>query len=271
MVESATLKSTHFLVEPIQTPRRPFVLVPCDSRTLGEHPFQVLGQKYIDAVRVQANCIVVPLLSDDLDALEAFLAIADGILLPGSTSNVHPSHFNQALNDPSLPLDPARDATTLFLIRRAIELGLPILAICRGLQEINTALGGSLHQAVQAVPGRIDHRGAGGRAGASADAMYADAHPIRCTTGGMLIDLLGADSAVVNSVHGQGIERLADGLRVEAVAPDGQIEAVSLLNHRNFSLAVQWHPEWRPAENSVSQRIFAAFGAACRDRRLRAT
>ena len=245
-------------------PRKPIVLVPCDNRVYGDRPMQVLLQRYSDALRDQAEVLTVPLLCTGKEDMEAYLAMADGIMLTGSPSNVHPSHFGQDVLDPSLPLDPARDSITLPLIHRAIEVGLPILAICRGLQEINVALGGSLHQAVQTLPGRHDHRGAKGRSGATTDEAYALAHPVTAVAGGHLANIIGAQPVDVNSVHGQGIDRLAADLTAEAFAPDGQIEAVSIASHPGFSLAVQWHPEWKPLESAASLQIFAAFGNACR-------
>ncbi len=244
--------------------RKPIVLVPCDNRDYGDRPMQVLLQRYSDALRDQAQVLTIPLLCTGKEDVEAYLALADGVMLTGSPSNVHPSHFGQDVLDPSLPLDLARDSITLPLIHRAIEIGLPMLGICRGLQEINVALGGSLHQAVQQVPGRDDHRGAKGRSGATTEEAYAAAHPVTAVAGGHLADIIGAQPVDVNSVHGQGIDRLASDLTAEAFAPDGQIEAVTIASHPGFSLALQWHPEWKPWESEASQQIFAAFGNACR-------
>jgi putative glutamine amidotransferase len=246
--------------------RKPIVLVPCDNRVYDDRPMQVLLQRYSDALRDLAQVLTIPLLCTGKEDVDAYLALADGIMLTGSPSNVHPSHFGQAVLDPSLPLDPARDAITLPLIRRAVLMGLPLLAICRGIQEVNVALGGTLHQAVQTVPGRADHRGAQGRRGASTDEVYGLAHSVNAVSGGCLAGIIGTADVMVNSVHGQGIDQLAPGLRVEAHAPDGQIEAVSIATHPGFSLAVQWHPEWKPRESEASVQIFAAFGDACRAR-----
>jgi putative glutamine amidotransferase len=245
-------------------PMKPNVLLPCDNRFTGGHPMHVLGHKYVIAVRDQADCLPIPLPATGHEDIAAYLALADGILLTGSPSNVHPSNFEQTVHDESLPLDIERDSATLPLIRRVIELGMPLLAICRGLQEINVALGGSLHQAIQEVPGRNDHRGAGGSPDASKDEVYAPAHSIEIVHSSRLASILNCPEIAVNSVHGQGIDRLADGLRVEAVAQDGQIEAVTIAGHHGFNLAVQWHPEWHAWENPDSIKIFAAFGEACR-------
>jgi putative glutamine amidotransferase len=227
---------------------------------------QVLLQRYSDALRDLSDVLTIPLPCTGHEDIDAYLALADGIMLTGSPSNVHPSHFGQAVLDPSLPLDPARDAITLPLIRRAVAMGLPLLAICRGIQEVNVALGGTLHQAVHTVPGRADHRGAQGRQGVSTDEVYALAHPVNAVPGGCLAGIIGTADVMVNSVHGQGIDQLASCLRVEAHAPDGQIEAVSIATHPGFSLAVQWHPEWKPWESEASRQIFASFGDACRAR-----
>jgi putative glutamine amidotransferase len=245
------------------TTMKPLVLLPCDNRVIGGHPMHVLGQKYADAVRDQAACVPVLFPATSATALEDYLSIASGVLFTGSPSNVHPSHFGQAVHDPSLPLDQERDFATLPLIRRVVALGMPLLAVCRGIQEINVALGGSLHQAVQEVPGRMDHRGAQGDPNAAKEAVYAPAHPISIVAGSTLEQILKRGETTVNSVHGQGIDRIGDGLTVEAVAPDGQIEAVTIDAHRGFNLALQWHPEWRAWENEDSIKIFAAFGQAC--------
>ncbi|HWH84101.1 MAG TPA: gamma-glutamyl-gamma-aminobutyrate hydrolase family protein [Burkholderiaceae bacterium] len=238
---------------------RPVVLVPACNRPLGEHPFHVVGRKYIDAVRLAgALPLVVPTARPD--EFDALLALADGVLLTGSRSNVHPSHFDAAVHDPSLPLDPDRDAWTLPLIPRALALGLPLFAICRGFQELNVALGGTLHQAVQEVPGHDDHRAPDD---APAERQYAPAHDVTLQPGGLLAQLLDTPRVRVNSVHGQGIARLARGLRVEALAPDGLVEAASVAGTRGFQLGVQWHPEWQAAGNPVSRRLLEAFGAAC--------
>lgn len=247
---------------------RPVVLVPACNRMLGEHPFHVAGGKYIDAVRLAgALPLVIP--SARPDEVGAYLDLADGVLLTGARSNVHPSHFGEGVLDEELPLDPARDAFTLPLIRHCLAAGIPLFAICRGLQEANVALGGSLLQAVHATPGHAEHRGAGGRADADAQAQYAPAHPVDIVPGGLLEQVLGSGPVTVNSVHGQGVARLAEGLRVEARAADGLVEAFSMPSAPAFNLCVQWHPEWRAADNPDSMRLLQAFGAACAARRAR--
>ena len=244
---------------------RPVVLIPACNRTLGDHTYQVAGDKYVEAVRL-AGCqpLIVPSTAADADALDALLELADGVLLTGSAANVHPRHFGEDVHDLALPLDPVRDAWTLRLIPRVLARGIPLLAICRGFQEVNVALGGSLHQAVQEVPGKMDHREA---ADAPLAVQYGPAHDVAVVPGGLLADVLAglADLAHlrVNSLHGQGVNRLAPGLRVEATAPDGLVEAFTVTHAAGFNLSVQWHPEWQAASNPTSMRLFAAFGKAC--------
>ncbi len=247
---------------------KPVVLVPSCNRMLGQHPFHVAGRKYVEAVRLAGGLpLIVPVAhADEIDEL---LALAHGVLLTGSPSNVHPRHFGEDVHDPSLPLDPERDDWTLPMIRRIVERGIPLFAICRGFQETNVALGGSLHQAVHEVEGQHDHRGAGGRPDASAEEVYDLAHPVDVIPGGVLSGILSEPTIQVNSVHGQGVNRLADGLRVEARAPDGLVEAFSIERAPGFNLCVQWHPEWKAASNPVSVRLLRAFGDACRTYRDR--
>ena len=245
--------------------RPPLVLVPACNRLLGAYPYQVVGQKYIDAVRLAgALPLVVP--SAEAHEIDALLDLADGVFLTGSPSNVHPSHFGETVHDANLPLDAARDAWTLPLIPKALERGIPLLGICRGFQEANVALGGSLHQAVQDQPGHADHRA---REDAPPEVQYGVAHPVEVAPGGVLESIVEQRRIEVNSLHGQGVKRLAPGLRVEARAPDGLIEAFSAPEAKGFNLCLQWHPEWQAGRNAVSMRLLRAFGAACRTYRER--
>jgi putative glutamine amidotransferase len=188
----------------------------------------------------------------------------DGLLVPGSASNVHPSHYGVGESlTPNLH-DPARDATTLPLIREAVARGIPVLAICRGIQELNVALGGTLHQNVHEQYGRHDHRG---RNDTPCEADFGPRHSVSLS--GALARIVGATELVVNSLHSQAIDRLAPGLTIDAVAEDGTIEAVSGNGTPGFVLGLQWHPEWRYARFPASVAIFRAFGEACREQRSR--
>lgn len=192
------------------------------------------------------------------EAQLALLDRLDGLLIPGSPSNVHPSHYGVSESLTPDKHDPDRDATTLPLIRAAIARGMPVLAICRGIQELNVALGGTLLQNIHDIPGKMDHRGGPG----TLDQKYGPKHLIRVT--GKLAKILGAREAMVNSLHGQAIDQPGNGLVPEAWAPDGTIEAVSAPGAPGFVLGLQWHPEWRFAEHPASVAIFRAFGEACR-------
>jgi putative glutamine amidotransferase len=239
---------------------RPLVLVTTCNRMMGEHPFHVVGQKYVDAVRLAG---ALPFISPPLDAaeIEAVLDQVHGVLLTGSPSMVHPGHFDESLHDDQLLLDTQRDAWTLPLIRRTLARGVPLLGICRGTQEVNVALGGSLHQAIQEQPGLADHRAADGQPAA---VQYADVHPVTVAAGSQLAAITGRSTFQVNSLHSQGVKRLAPGLKVEATAPDGVVEAFSWPSAPAFNLCVQWHPEWQAAGNPVSMALLRAFGDAVR-------
>ena len=239
---------------------QPVVLVPACQRMLGEHPFHVAGRKYLDAVRLAGGLpVVVP--SAGPDEIEQLLDLADGVLLTGSPSNVHPSHYAQDVRDPSLPQDPERDAWTLPLVRRVLARGIPLMAICRGAQEVNVALCGTLHQAVHEVDPFDDHRADYDTPVAQ---QYGPAHDVVAVAGGPVEAIVGKPRFQVNSIHGQAVDRLADGLRPLAHAPDGVVEAFDLPSAAGFNLCVQWHPEWRAADNPDSVRLFQAFGRALR-------
>ncbi|MES2151484.1 MAG: gamma-glutamyl-gamma-aminobutyrate hydrolase family protein [Pseudomonadota bacterium] len=242
--------------------RRPIVIVPACVHQIGPHPYHAAQLKYVDAIVRGTGCVplVLPALGEALD-LETVLAACDGIMLSGAASNVDSSYYGQSLRNPLLPLDGARDATTLPLIRAALKRGIPMFALCRGFQELNVALGGSLHQAVQELPGMLDHRE---DPKAALEVQYGPVHRVTLVHGGMLADLLGVSAIDVNSLHGQGIDRLATGLVVEATADDGLVEAFSMPSAPGFALGVQWHPEWQVASNPDYMKLFGAFGQACR-------
>jgi putative glutamine amidotransferase len=239
----------------------PLVGLPCCTRLQGEHPTHWVGEKYIAAVSDAAEALplLVPALADRLSP-ETLLVRLDGLLLTGSRSNVEPQHYAGDASAEGTAHDPQRDALTLPLIRAAVAVEMPVLAICRGIQELNVALGGSLHQNVHDVPGRLDHRAPKGTV---AERYAHTAHAVRLAPGGTLERLAGARELVVNSLHAQGIDRLAPDLAVEATAPDGQIEAVRHVR-APFVIGIQWHPEYRVMDNPFGRALFAAFGAACR-------
>lgn len=255
---------------------KPLIGVVADIHAGGKHVVHTVQQKYLDAVTAGADAIALILparidtpggaWSDPAD-LAAILPMLDGIFLTGAISNVAPAAYGATLADPASPADPARDHVALPLIRLALDAGIPVLGVCRGFQEINVALGGTLHQAVHAVPGLTDHRE--NPAAALAD-QYAPAHDIALEPGGLLHTLSGQATARVNSLHGQGLDRLAPALTVEATAPDGLVEAFRVDDHDRFLLGVQWHPEWMFRDDPLSVAIFRSFGQAARAHRQQA-
>lgn len=230
---------------------------------LDPHPFHMVGEKYATAVRDGANALpmLIPALGDTVDA-DTVLSRLDGLLLTGSPSNVEPHHYDGEPSRPGTMHDPHRDETTLRLIDRALETGVPMFAICRGYQELNVVLGGSLHQHVEEQPGYHRHNE---NPDDPLDVQYGPSHEVHLVEGGMLHRLAGTDTVAVNSLHSQGVARLADGVTVEAVADDGLIEGFVVDGATAFALAVQWHPEWKVTENEFSTAIFNAFGDACRE------
>ena len=245
---------------------KPLIGVTACVKEIGLHPYHVSGDKYLRAVSVAALGlpVIIPSLAD-LCEIKDLLHYVDGLLFTGSPSNVEPFHYQGPPSAPGTAHDPQRDATTLPLLRAAVAAGVPVLGICRGFQEVNVAFGGTLYQKVHEQPGFMDHRE---NKDDPLDVQYGPAHDIALVPGGVLAGLAGDTRATVNSLHGQGVRRLGEGLVVEAQAPDGLVEA---FRHDGpaFMLAVQWHPEWKVRENAFYLATFRAFGDACRARAAR--
>ncbi len=241
---------------------RPVIAVSACRRTLDPHPFHVVGEKYLHALVDAASGLpwIVPATGDG-PLLDEVLERIDGLFLTGSYSNLEPHHYGGDPSRPGTLHDPHRDSTMLPLLRKALAVDVPLLAVCRGYQELNVVLGGSLHQHVEEVPGYNDHRE---NPDDPIDVQYGPSHDVHLVEGGALRQLTGRDTITVNSLHGQGIKTLAEGVTVEAVAEDGLIEAFSVDGHGDFALAVQWHPEWKATEDPVSLALFRAFGEACK-------
>lgn len=244
----------------------------CSQRLPEKHPFFIVGEKYVRAVSEGAGGmpLVIPALGDQIP-LPQLVAQLDGLLLTGSPSNIEPHHYDGEPSAPDSEHDPSRDATTLPLVRAAVAAGVPVLGICRGFQEMNVALGGTLHQKVHEVPGYRDHRE--DKTTSINDQYNTLAHPVTLQPGGLLASIWPHEADVmVNSLHGQGVRDLAPGLQVEAIADDGLIEAFSVKQAQRFALAVQWHPEWQwhpdkgVGEFPFYRAILKAFGDACRER-----
>jgi putative glutamine amidotransferase len=241
---------------------QPLVAVSTDVRQFENYTWHAAPQQYLEAAIAGAGVlpVLVPSFGDRLD-FDRLLASVDGVMVTGSKSNVHPDLYGGEAGEANGPYDPARDATTLPLIRKAIERGVPLLAICRGIQELNVALGGTLAGEIQEREGALDHRAP---VSDSQDERFAIRQSISIKAGSCLAGVFGAGEIMVNSVHRQGIDRLGERLQVEAVAADGTVEAVSVKDSRGFAVGVQWHPEYWVKSDSASAKIFRAFGDAVR-------
>lgn len=241
----------------------PIIAIPADTRELDGYNWHATPNQYVNAVvkGAGATAIIVPALLEGND-IDAILDRVDGVMLSGSRSNVHPSLYGGDISEMNGPYDRARDATTMVLIRRTIERGIPLLAICRGVQELNVALGGTLDTEIQDKPGIWDHRRPDVP---ERDRMYAIRQKVHIKEGTCIASVLGTGEFDVNSLHRQAIGKAAPRLTVEAVADDGTVEAVSVIDAKNFAVGVQWHPEYWVESDATSARLFTAFGDAVRD------
>ena len=230
--------------------------IPACTKLIGELVQHATPARYGEALMFASGAFPV-LLPPVGDGLLDVLDRLDGLLLDGSPSNVEPGLYGVAHDATPGKHDAARDATTLPLVRAAIARGMPVLAICRGVQELNVAMGGSLHQLVHEQPGRADHRAGPG----TIDEKFGLSHGV--TLSGQLARIVGQTEIRVNSLHEQALDRIAAGLVVEGVAADGTVEAVRVADARAFAFGVQFHPEWHVRTDAPSRAIFAAFGAAC--------
>ena len=222
--------------------------------------YHLVGEKYVRVItNYGAFPFTVPALASDLD-IDTVLDNVSGVLFGGSISNIHPSFYGDDSEGAGLE-DRDRDATVFPLMAAAIARGIPVLGICRGIQEMNVLFGGTLHRHVHEVGGRLDHR----EVDAEDDVCYAPIHNVTLTEGGILHRLHGVTQLRVNSLHGQGIDRLGEGLQVEAVAEDGQIEAISVKGAKSFAVGVQWHPEYHSKENPDYDLFISAFHKAVQD------
>ncbi|MEP2704397.1 MAG: gamma-glutamyl-gamma-aminobutyrate hydrolase family protein [Roseibium sp.] len=241
---------------------KPLVLVTADVKSIDGFNWHAVISTYLQAIVKGSDAVpmILPALGADLD-LDAALDQVDGVLATGSRSNVNPQLYGQDPIEANGPYDPDRDSTTLPLLKRAMERGIPIFAICRGMQELNVALGGTLLTEIQNLEGRNDHRPPSSD---RQDERFRIAHPVEITTGGTLETILGAEPFEVNSLHRQALGDLGNGLIIEAQAEDGTIEAVSVKDSPGYLLATQWHPEYWVMTDGPSKKLFRAFGDAAR-------
>ncbi|KIQ03075.1 glutamine amidotransferase [Agrobacterium tumefaciens] len=245
---------------------RPIIAIPADIRHLDGADWHAAQTQYLSAALHVADVMsfIVPAFEEGND-VDAILDRVDGLLVSGSATNVHPSLYGVEAKESDGPFDPARDATSLALIRRAIDRGIPMLAICRGIQELNVALGGTLASEIQEQPGVWDHRKPDD---ANRDVAYAIRQPVHIREGSCIATHLGmAGEVQINSLHRQAIAKTAPRLQVEATAQDGTIEAVSVIDAKGFAVGVQWHPEYWAHTDAPSRALFEAFGKAVRQYR----
>jgi putative glutamine amidotransferase len=240
---------------------RPVVGIIGNMNLLNEsYPVHTGGTMNSEAISQVAGCLPLIIPSDPaLVSVCDLLALCDGFLLTGGRPNVHPSEYGEDETPAHGTFDRGRDAVVLPLIRACVERGQPFLGVCRGFQEVNVALGGTLHPEIRDLPGRMNHRMP---PDGTPEEKFALRHPVRFTSGGVFARLMGADEVMTNTLHGQGIARPGAGIVVDGVAPDGTPEAIYVRDAPGFTLSVQWHPEWNAVADPVSRPLFQAFGAA---------
>ncbi len=240
----------------------PLVGVPTCRHKIGDLDYDCTQHKYISALFNSAKVLPlqIPLFGSEI-APESILTHLDGIFLTGSHSNIHPRYYEDTNQDPDFKLDPERDETVLPLIKVAIQSGMPLLAVCRGFQELNVAYGGTLHSRLDLEGSFNEHRE---DENLDLEKRYDVVHKVELVAGGQLHKMLKTKTIEVNSLHGQGVKSLGENLFAEAYAEDGLVEAASVIDSRNFAMGVQWHPEWKSTENAISTALFSEFGNACR-------
>ena len=243
--------------------KKPLIGIVCCKRKQDGHYFHMVGEKYINAINNHSGCtgVLVPIDQEE-DINLSIIEKVDGFLLTGSLSNVHPKMYQENLINAEMMLDESRDQFVFSMIRTIIKKHIPLLAICRGFQEMNVAFGGKLYQDLEL---ESNHTGHDFDRNQSHDIQYGFSHEVKLSNNGLLHNLTGLDKAEVNSLHTQGVKQLGEGLMIEAVSHEGLVEAFTVEEAESFNLSVQWHPEWKPGNSFLSQAIFDAFGAACRD------
>jgi putative glutamine amidotransferase len=234
---------------------------------------QLVGERNLRAVAEVSGAL--PLMfagSPDLTDIGALLDAVDGVVLTGARANVHPTRFRTEPDPRHEPYDLHRDDLALALSEACVDRGIPLFGICRGLQEMNVAFGGSLHPEIRELPGRMNHRMPRletGEIHPDPDVVFADRHDVSLVPGGAFAQLFGCETIRVNSLHGQGILEPGRRVVVEGVAEDGTIEAIRIADASGFALGVQWHAEYDPQHNPINRALFQAFGEALSVRRHR--
>lgn len=242
---------------------RPVVGIIGNSYLIDEHyPAFAGGKMNAEAVAEVSDCLPLLIPSHpQMVSVDELMATCDGFLLTGGRPNVHPEEYGEAATEAHGQFDRCRDAVTLPLIRACVAAGQPFFGICRGFQEVNVAMGGTLYPEIRDLPGRMNHRMP---PDGTLEEKFALRHPVRFSEGGVFHDLFGATEVMTNTLHGQGIKKPGARIVIDGHAPDGTPEALYVADAPGFTLSVQWHPEWRAGEDPVSRPLFEAFGAAAR-------
>lgn len=248
---------------------RPLIGIAC-SHHLAEDTYEVqmTGRRTIDAVGEVAGCLpmLIPGLPSAMDIGDLCQTV-DGVVLTGGRANVHPKFYGEELTEAHGAMDEGRDAVMLPLIRACVDLGIPLLGLCRGIQEMNVAFGGTLYHEVGDLPGRHRHRMPKGCK--DPEIIFKLREQVRLKPGGVLARMLGTENIVTNSLHGQAVRDPGDRVVLEGWAVDETVEAISIAGARSYAIGVQWHAEYEPAEDPVSKVLFTEFGDAARARRAR--
>lgn len=243
--------------------KRPVVGIIGNMSLLNQsYPVHSGGVMNSTAISQVADCLPMIIPTDPrLVRVDELLEACDGFLFTGGRPNVHPSEYGEEETAAHGDFDRCRDAVALPLIRACVERGQPFFGVCRGFQEVNVAMGGSLYPEIRELPGRMNHRMP---PDGTIEEKFALRHAVRFTPGGVFATLLGAEEVMTNTLHGQGIKQAGQRIVIDGTAPDGTPEAIYVADAPGFTLSVQWHPEWNAAADPVSRPLFTAFGAAAR-------
>jgi putative glutamine amidotransferase len=243
---------------------RPIVGIISNSYLLDEsYPVFAGGTMNMEAVTEVSDCMPLLIPADPrYVSIEELVETCDGFVLTGGRANVHPEEYGEVATESHGTFDRARDAITLPLVRACVERGQPVFGICRGFQEVNVAMGGSLYPEIRDLPGRDNHRMP---PDGTLEEKFELRHCVSVTQGGVFNEVLGATRVMTNTLHGQGIKTPGARIEIDGTAPDGTPEAIYVRDAPGFTLAVQWHPEWNAANDPVSRALFEAFGKAVRD------
>jgi putative glutamine amidotransferase len=246
---------------------KPVVGVIGNAHVLNDrHRIQIVGQKNMRAIAEVAGAL--PLMfaaTPEITDVAALLDTVDGILLTGGRANVHPSYFGVEPTPKYEPYDQERDALALAVSRACVERGVPLFGVCRGLQEMNVAFGGSLHPEIRELPGRMNHRAPrleNGDFNPDPNVVFADRHEVKLAGNGWFAKVLGCPAIRVNSLHGQGILDPGKRVLLEGIAEDGTIEAIRIADAPALAIGVQWHAEYDPQTNPINRTLFKEFGLA---------